>query len=119
VADALQKGATPEARWLSPLAVPPVVGLMLIFLVAFNLDSSQITESPAGASTALVVGALLILGSAALYVLSPIRYDHFFTNLRERLDAGALGVRGQFSRAIEPTGGSPAIDQGGDARDPE
>ena len=85
--------------WLAPLLAPPVVGLGLIIMVAAELGNPTLTRSPGAASAALAVGAILILGSAALYVFSPTGYDHFFTDLRKRLEAGVAGVDRQLPRA--------------------
>lgn len=92
VLDAVERAARPVGAWLTPLIVPPIVGLALIVTVLFDLGESTMTSSPTVASTALIVGAALILGSAALYVLSPVRYDHFFTDLRRRVQ-GQSGTR--------------------------
>jgi uncharacterized membrane protein len=70
---------------IAPLVVPPLIGIVLIACVVFDLGDSPLTESGGTASTALVVGAVLILGSAALYVRDPVRYDRFFTDVRQRV----------------------------------
>jgi hypothetical protein len=89
---AAQRAIRPLGKWLAWLLVPPVIGLALIAAVAFNLGDSQITRSAGTASVALVIGALLLLGSAALYVFSPRRYDLFFTDLRKRLQGQSVSV---------------------------
>jgi hypothetical protein len=100
VIDAAEKVIRPVAGWLTPLIVPPGLGLMLIGAVMLDLGNPAITDSPGAASTALVVGTLLILGSATLFVLSPFRYDHFFTDLRKRVEGKSA------SKALPPGGGT-------------
>lgn len=96
--DVAQRTASPVGAWLAPLLVPPVIGVALIVIVAFDVGDSIITYSPGAAAAAMAVGALLILGSAALYVASPVRYDHFFTDVRTRIERGMLAA-GAHSKA--------------------
>ncbi len=108
---AAERGASPVGAWLAPLVAPPLVGLGLIVLVVAGVGNATLTDSPGAVSAALAVGALLILGSAGLYVLSPKRYDHFFTDLRKRIEAGAAGIDRQLPKAPDgdpPQGGIPA-----------
>jgi hypothetical protein len=65
--------------------VPPLVGVGLIAIVAGDIGDSIVTRSNAAAVAALLVGCVLILGSAGLFVLAPKRYDHFFSSIRELL----------------------------------
>lgn len=102
---AAERGASPIGAWLAPLVAPPLVGLGLIVLVVGGVGNATLTHSPGAVSAALAVGALLILGSAGLYVLSPKRYDSFFTDLRKRIEAGAAGIDRQLPQA--PGDGSP------------
>jgi hypothetical protein len=101
---AAQRAIRPLGKWLAWLFVPPVIGLGLIAMVVFNLGDSQVTKSAATASVALVIGALLLLGSAALFVFSPRRYDLFFTDLRKRLQ----GQSGPTVRAQAIAGAAPS-----------
>jgi len=99
VIQAAERGASPIGAWLAPLVAPPLIGLGLIVSVVGGVGNATLTNSPGAVSAALAVGALLILGSAGLYVLSPKRYDHFFTDLRKRIEAGAAGIDRQLLKA--------------------
>jgi hypothetical protein len=84
---ALRKVMVGVRRSLAPLVVPPLIGALLIAVVVFDFGDSQVTRSAAVAVTALIVGMLLILGSAALYARTPELYDEFFTDVGKRVSS--------------------------------
>jgi hypothetical protein len=63
---------------------PPATGVALIVVVVTNTGPSMITRSAAVAATAVIVGAILILGSAALYCWNPLNFLDFATTFAGR-----------------------------------
>jgi hypothetical protein len=82
-------GVRAARTFLAALLIPPLIGIGLIVMVAFDFGDSMLTDSPAGASAGLLVGALLILGSAALYLWKPIFYEDYFTSIGDRIRGGS------------------------------
>jgi hypothetical protein len=70
---------------LASLLVPPLIGIALIVMVAFDLGDSELTNSPGTASVGLVVGAILILGSAALFMWNPVYYEHYIAKMGDHI----------------------------------
>jgi small neutral amino acid transporter SnatA (MarC family) len=75
--DEIVKVATEIMPSSVPLLGPPAIGTVLIAAVLFDWGPSMVTRSAAVAATALVVGAVLILGSAALYCWRATPFEDF------------------------------------------
>jgi hypothetical protein len=95
--DALSNSPTPEDRplpakigdsfWVNLgilLALPPMVGYVIIGLVLFGGVDGAVLDSGAAMSTALLVGALLVLAPPVIYIANSRDYNRYMRALRKQ-----------------------------------
>ena len=75
-------GASPAAsskrstvEFLVQFTAPPIVGLVILIVVFAGIASDDILQSPAVTSTALIVGALLLLVPPITFSVNPQNYS--------------------------------------------
>jgi hypothetical protein len=99
-------------RWIEILAsftAPPIVGLAIVALVMSGAAPDDVTRSGAATSTALIVGALLLVVPAILYAASPHGYADHQRMIERRLSRVADAVEA-LEHATEKKRGLPTGD---------
>jgi len=104
-------GATKWLRGLvaALLLCPPLVGLAVLIAVFVGFAPDQVLDSGAAISTALIVGALLILVPPMLYMWEPSDYGDYRIDLKRDVE-GRKGKEQPPADEQEkpvPTGSSP------------
>jgi hypothetical protein len=98
-----------EARLRAFAAVvsPSIVGILIIVcVIAGEPGGTQLSESEIVSSVALLVGAVLVLGSTALYLRSPDEYERLQKSHAEQVQAVAQLVAPIVAERIK---GQPAL----------
>lgn len=124
-------GPTPESasaesvlRAFAAVVSPSLLGAFLIVCVVTGWVGSELQRSSVVSAIALVVGAVLILGSGAIYAWHPERYEDHRTMDAEQLEALAREIRrltrGQSAGSeVEPAPPPPSpVTSGRDAELP-
>jgi hypothetical protein len=75
-----------RGRLATVLALPPVMGTIIIVLVLTGHVSERVLKSGEAISFALLVGALLILVPPALFALQPDRYAEHQTTIADAFE---------------------------------
>lgn len=74
------------------IAFPPIVGFAILIAVLCGFAADDVLDSGLATSTALLVGAVLILGPPALFVASPKNYADYQTGVRKRVAEPTRGA---------------------------
>jgi len=72
-------------RTVPLFAAPPLFGMVIIVVVLAGEVSSAVRDSPAVMATALIIGAVLIVGPLAIFAFAPDEYAEHITDLQRRL----------------------------------
>lgn len=98
---AMQQRSVVETVWRRialAATLPPVVGLGMIVVVLGGWADHTVLRSDAAMSSALIVGALLILLPPAVYSKWPSSYAEYQTALELRARELASGDRAQLDK---------------------